>query len=222
MKWMIALCALIIVPLLLIAGTTGKIAGKIVDKATNEPLVGANVVVVGTTLGASVDVDGSYVILNIPPGVYSLRVSMIGYSTKTITGVRVIVDQTSSVNVTIDASSVQLNEVVVQADRPMIQKDMTATSYIVTNEQMSVLPVKNFIEVLNMQAGVVAEGNTLYVRGGRGNEVAFLIDGMYVNDPVMGGLATRISNESIEELNFLSGTFNAEYGKAICKLTIEM
>ena len=215
MKWLIALCALALVPLLLFAGTTGKIAGKIVDKATNEPLVGANVVLVGTTLGASADVDGSYVILNIPPGAYTVRVTMVGYATNSITGVRVIVDQTTSLNATLDASAVQLSEVVIQAERPMIQKDMTATSYIVTNEQMSVLPVKNFIEVLNMQAGVVAEGNTLYVRGGRGNEVAFLIDGMYVNDPVMGGLATRISNESIEELNFLSGTFNAEYGNAL-------
>ncbi|MCX6135492.1 MAG: TonB-dependent receptor [Ignavibacteriales bacterium] len=215
MKWLIALCALILVPLLLLAGTTGKIAGKIVDKATNEPLVGANVVLVGTTLGASADVDGSYVILNIPPGAYTLRVTMIGYSSKSVTGVRVIVDQTTTLNVTVDAASVQLSEVVIQAERPLIQKDLTATSYIVTSEQMSALPVKNFIEVLNMQAGVVAEGNTLYVRGGRGNEVAFLIDGMYVNDPVMGGLATRISNESIEELNFLSGTFNAEYGNAL-------
>ena len=215
MKWSIALCALVLVPLLLYAGTTGKIAGKIVDRATNEPLVGANVVLVGTTLGASVGGDGSYVILNIPPGMYTVRVTMIGYTTKAINGSRVVVDQTTTIDVALDPSSVILGEVVIQAERPMIQKDMTSTSYIVTSEQMQVLPVKNFIEVLNMQAGVVAEGNTLYVRGGRGNEVAFLIDGMYVNDPVMGGLATRISNEAISELNFLSGTFNAEYGNAL-------
>jgi outer membrane receptor protein involved in Fe transport len=97
----------------------------------------------------------------------------------------------------------------------MVQKDMTATSYIMTSEQIKMLPVKDFVEVLSMQAGVISEGNTLYVRGGRGNEVAYMIDGMYVNDPVMGGLATRISNEAIAELNFLSGTFNAEYGNAL-------
>ncbi|MCX6144002.1 MAG: TonB-dependent receptor [Ignavibacteriales bacterium] len=203
------------VPLLAFAGTTGKIAGRITDRTTNEPLVGANVVLVGTTLGASVAVDGSYVILNIPPGTYTVRVTMIGYTSKAINGSRVIVDQTTTLDVALDASSVLLGEVVIQAERPMIQKDMTSTSYIVTNEQMQVLPVRNFIEVLNMQAGVVSSGNTLYVRGGRGNEVAFLIDGMYVNDPVMGGLATQISNEAISELNFLSGTFNAEYGNAL-------
>jgi len=205
----------IVIPVIAIAGTTGKIAGKITDRTTREPLVGANVILVGTTLGASVGVDGSFVILNIPPGAYTVRVTMIGYTSKAINGSRVIVDQTTTLDVALDASSVLLGEVVIQADRPMIQKDMTSTSYIVTSEQMQVLPVKDFIEVLNMQAGVISEGHTLYVRGGRGNEVAFLIDGMYVNDPVMGGLATRISNEAISELNFLSGTFNAEYGNAL-------
>ena len=214
MKRLIFLLA-IVIPVIAIAGTTGKIAGKITDRITNEPLVGANVVLVGTTLGASVGVDGSYVILNIPPGTYTVRVTMIGYTSKAINGSRVIVDQTTTLDATLDVASVLMGEVVIQADRPMIQKDMTSTSYIVTSEQMQVLPVRNFIEVLNMQAGVVASGNTLYVRGGRGNEVAFLIDGMYVNDPVMGGLATQISNEAISELNFLSGTFNAEYGNAL-------
>jgi outer membrane receptor protein involved in Fe transport len=214
MKRLIFLLAMVI-PVVAFAGTTGKIAGKITDRTTNDPLVGANVILVGTSLGASVGVDGSYVILNIPPGTYSVRVTMIGYTPKVINGARVIVDQTTTLNATLDVASVLMGEVVIQADRPMIQKDMTSTSYIVTSEQMQVLPVRNFIEVLNMQAGVVSEGNTLYVRGGRGNEVAFLIDGMYVNDPVMGGLATQISNEAISELNFLSGTFNAEYGNAL-------
>ncbi len=204
-----------ILPILAIAGTTGKLAGKITEKSSSEPLIGANVIVVGTTLGASTGVDGSYVILNVPPGTYTLRVTMIGYTTKAISDARVNVDQTTTIDVTMEPSPVLLGEVVVQAERPMIQKDLTATSYVVTSEQMKVLPVKDFIEVLNMQAGVIAEGTTLYVRGGRGNEVAYLIDGMYVNDPVMGGLATRISNESISELNFLSGTFNAEYGNAL-------
>ena len=153
------------VPLLALAGTTGKIAGKITDRATNEPLVGANVILVGTSFGASVGADGSYVILNLPPGTYTVRVTMIGYTSKAINGSRVMVDQTTTLDVALDASSVLLGEVVVQAERPMIQKDMTSTSYIVTNEQMQVLPVKDFIEVLNMQAGIIAEGNTLYVRG---------------------------------------------------------
>jgi outer membrane receptor protein involved in Fe transport len=197
------------------AGTTGKISGRVSEKGTGGPLVGANVLIVGTTLGAAASVDGGYVILNIPPGQYDLRVTLVGYAPMLVKGVRVVADQTTVIDARLEVSSVELGEVVVRAERPMVQKDMTATSYIVTSEQMQMLPVKDFIEVLNMQAGVVADGNVLYVRGGRGNEVSYLIDGMYVNDPVLGGLATRISNQAISELNFLSGTFNAEYGNAL-------
>jgi outer membrane receptor protein involved in Fe transport len=197
------------------AGTTGKISGRIVDRDKGEGLPGANVVVVGGNSGASTDPDGAYVIMNLQPGTYQLRVTLVGYGPVSINQVRVTADQTTVIDVLLTSSAVQLEDVIVQAERPMVQKDLTATSYTMTSEQIRMLPVKDFVEVLGMQAGVVANGQTLYVRGGRGNEVAFLIDGMYVNDPVMGGLATRISNESIAELNFLSGTFNAEYGNAL-------
>ena len=197
------------------AGTTGKISGRIVDRDKGEGLPGANVVVVGGNTGASTDPDGAYVIMNLQPGTYQLRVTLVGYGPVSINQVRVTADQTTVIDVLLTSSAVQLEDVIVQAERPMVQKDLTATSYTMTSEQIRMLPVKDFVEVLGMQAGVVANGQTLYVRGGRGNEVAFLIDGMYVNDPVMGGLATRISNESIAELNFLSGTFNAEYGNAL-------
>jgi outer membrane receptor protein involved in Fe transport len=71
------------------------------------------------------------------------------------------------------------------------------------------------VEVLQLQAGVIGEGRTIHIRGGRSNEIAYLIDGMYVKDPVMGGLGTAINNDAIAELNLLSGTFNAEYGNAL-------
>ena len=196
-------------------GTTGKISGRVVDTDKGEGLPGANVLVVGAGTGASTDADGGYVIMNLQPGTYQLRVTLVGYAPVTINQIRVTADQTTVINASLTSSAVQLEDVIVQAERPMVQKDMTATSYTMTSDQIRMLPVKDFVEVLGMQAGVVASGQTLYVRGGRGNEVAFLIDGMYVNDPVRGGLATRISNESIAELNFLSGTFNAEYGNAL-------
>ena len=197
------------------AGTTGKISGRVVDHDKNEGLPGANVVVVGGNTGASTDPDGAYVIMNLQPGTYQLRITLVGYGPVSINQVKVTTDQTTIINASMTSSAVQLADVVIQAERPMVQRDLTATSYSLTSEQIHMLPVKDFVEVLGMQAGVVADGQTLYVRGGRGNEVAYLIDGMYVNDPVMGGLATRISNESIAELNFLSGTFNAEYGNAL-------
>lgn len=199
----------------LVAGTTGKIAGRITDKSNAEPLPGVNIVVATTTLGASSAADGSYTILNVPPGLYTIRVSLIGYVAITVTNVRVVVDQTTTLHHSLEPSTVELADIVVRAERPAIQRDLTATVSVLSSEQIKLLPVKDFVEVLQLQAGVVGEGSRINVRGGRSNEVAYLIDGMYVKDPVLGTLGTRINNDAIAELNFLSGTFNAEYGNAL-------
>jgi len=198
-----------------LAGTTGKIAGTVTDQTSAEPLPGVNVVVDGTTLGASTSIDGSYVILNVSPGVYDVHVSLVGYVGTKISKLRVIADQTTRIDAQLQSSTVGLADIIVQAERPAIQRDLTATVSVLSSEQIKLLPVKDFVEVLQLQAGVVGEGNTLYIRGGRSNEVAYLIDGMYVKDPVLGTLGTRINNDAIEELTFLSGTFNAEYGNAL-------
>ncbi|HXX63173.1 MAG TPA: TonB-dependent receptor, partial [Bacteroidota bacterium] len=197
------------------AGITGKIVGRISDKATGEPLVGANIVLVGTPLGAACGADGTYFIINVPPGVYNLRLTLVGYGPQLVKDVRVVADQTTVIDARMEPSTVGLEEVVVQAERPMVQKDATATIAVINSEQIKMMPVKDFIEVLQMQAGVVSSGRTIFVRGGRGNEVAYLIDGMYVKDPVLGGQGTTIHNDAISELVFLDGSFNAEYGNAL-------
>ena len=71
------------------AGSTGKIAGKVTDASNGEALVAANVVVVGTTYGATVGVDGKYTIVGVPIGVYSIRVYLIGYQEVIINNVKV-------------------------------------------------------------------------------------------------------------------------------------
>jgi outer membrane receptor protein involved in Fe transport len=211
-----SLAALILLPCaLLVAGTTGKIAGRVTDAATGEGLTGVNIVIVGTTLGASTDAEGHYTVINVPPGRYDIRVRLIGYTPTTYQEVRVVIDQTTLQDVKLDASAVELADVVVQAQRPMVQKDLTATMSVVSAEQIELLPVRDFVEVLLLQAGVVGDGGRIYVRGGRSNEVAYLIDGMSVKDPVLGALGTRVNNDAIQELTFLSGTFNAEYGDAL-------
>jgi len=198
-----------------LAGTTGKISGRVTDRATGEGLIGASVVVVGTSLGAATDADGRYVIINIPPGKHDVRISMVGYIGTAVTDARVVVDQTTALDVKLEASVLEMADVIVRAERPMVQRDVTATMSVVTSEEIRQMPVKDFVEVLQLQAGVVGEGNSINVRGGRSNEVAYMVDGMYVKDPVLGTLGTRINNDAIEEMNFLSGTYNAEYGNAL-------
>lgn len=207
--------ALMLLCATLFAGTTGKIAGTLSERGHGEPLIGASVSLVGTRLGASTGADGKYFILNVPPGVYDIRATMIGYTAVVVKNIRVEVDRTTTVDFACSPAAVDLDEIVVQAVAPPFQRDATASVAVVNSEQISQLPAKDFTDVLAMQAGVVSSGNSLYIRGGRSNEVAYLIDGMYVKDPVLGGRGTTIHNDAISELQLLSGTFNAEYGGAM-------
>ena len=216
MKPALRLCACILFGLgTVFGGTTGKITGRVTDKSTGESLVGGNTILVGTPFGAATDVEGKYFILNVPPGVYSLRAVLVGYGPVLVKDVRVVADQTTTIDVTMESAPVGIAEIVVQAERPMVQRDATSTTAVISSEQIKMMPVKDFVEVLQMQSGVVADGRNLYVRGGRSNEVAYLIDGMYVKDPVLGAAGTRIHNDAISELVFLDGSFNAEYGNAL-------
>lgn len=193
------------------AGTTGKIAGKVVDGTNNEPLIAANIFVVGTNYGAAADFEGNYFIINLPPGVYQLRISMIGYSTKTISEVRVSVDQTTKIDVELFQDTIQLTDVVVSAAKPIVRKDLTSTESKVSGDDISMLPLDDVSAVVNLQAGVI-DG---HFRGGRSNEVKYLIDGIAVNDVYSGSSAMEVEVNSIEEIQVLTGTFNAEYGEAM-------
>jgi outer membrane receptor protein involved in Fe transport len=193
------------------AGTTGKIAGKIIDNATGEPLIGANIVIIGTNYGSASDIDGNYFIINIPPGTYELKASVIGYTSVTFRNIRVSVDQTTKINFELNEESVEINEVVVSAQKPIVQKDLTSTESKVSGEEISMLPLEDVSAVVNLQAGVV-DG---HFRGGRSNEVKYLVDGVAVNDAFTGQSSLNAEVNSIEEVQVLTGTFNAEYGEAL-------
>ncbi|OQY70289.1 MAG: hypothetical protein B6D45_11430, partial [Ignavibacteriales bacterium UTCHB3] len=197
------------------AGITGKLAGRVTDVTTNEPLIGATVVIEGTKLGATTDLEGRFTILNIPPGSYSVKISYVGYENLLVEAVKIVVDQTTLMDFKLKSVALTTEEVVVTATTPLIQKDLTSSISVVGREEIELLPVANFTDLLALQAGVVGSGGNLHVRGGRSNEVAYMIDGMYVTDPLLGGLATNINNDAIQEMSLLSGTFNAEYGNAL-------
>ncbi len=209
------LSLILLLPFFVFAGTTGKLAGTIKDAQTGEPLVGANVMIEGTSFGAATNADGEYVILNISPGRYNIKFSFIGYETVVMQNVVIVVDQTTTLPVELNPQSIQVDEIIVTARTPLVQKDVTSSISVVTREEIESLPVANFTELLSLQAGVTGSGSNLHIRGGRSNEVAYMIDGTIVVDPLLGGLATDINNDAIQEMSLLSGTFNAEYGNAL-------
>jgi hypothetical protein len=191
---------------------SGKISGRVIDGATSEPLPFVNILVEETNLGAASDINGFYSIIGVPPGVYSIRASAIGYNAQTVQQVRVSIDLTSDVNFELFEVSIELKEdVIVVATRPLITKDLTSSTAIISADDISVLPVTEFQEVLQLQAGIVGGS----VRGGRRGEVVYAIDGVPVTDVYDGSTVVDVSTSSIQELQFVSGAFNAEYGKAL-------
>jgi outer membrane receptor for ferrienterochelin and colicin len=209
------LLLLLLTPFIVYSGTTGKLSGTIKDAQTGEPLVGANVIIEGTNFGAATNVNGEYVILNISPGRNNVKFSFIGYETTIMQDVSITVDQTTILQIKLNPQSIMVDEIVVTARTPLIQKDVTSSISVITREEIEALPVATFTELLSLQAGVTGSGSNLHVRGGRTNEVAYMIDGTLVDDPLLGGLATNINNDAIQEMSLLSGTFNAEYGDAL-------
>ncbi len=198
----------------LVAQTTGKIAGKITDAASGEGLVGANIIIEGTMLGAAAGLDGSYFILNIPPGIYSLKVTMMGYQPKIIQGIQVSINRTSTQDVALSQTVLETGEVVVvQANRAAIKKDQTSSIRNVSSQEISILPVEGTGAIVSLQAGVV--GN--HFRGGREGEVSYMIDGMPVDNTFSEGRgqAVSVDVEAIQDIEVISGTFNAEYGRAM-------
>jgi outer membrane receptor protein involved in Fe transport len=195
------------------AQTTGKIAGKVVDKDTGEPLTGANVILLRTLSGAAADANGYYFIINIPPGSYDVQASMIGYTPVKMKNVRVSVNSTTNLEFELEKTVLQGEAVVVTASAVSFKKDQTSSVRNVSAEQIAKLPVESVDQVVNMQAGVV-QG---HFRGGRSSEVSYLVDGL----PVVNSFSeyTRhnvyVEKEVVQDLEVIKGTFDAEYGQAM-------
>ncbi len=210
-------CAVLIISTgILLAGTTGKIAGHVRDAQTHEALAGVNIVIEGTALGAAADPDGYYVILNVPPGKHNIVASGVGYVKKTYVDVTVSIDLTTTLDIDLSSTVLELSkEVVVTAERPAVQKDLTSSEARVDASQIKTLPVTEVAEVLTLQSGITTDrSGGIHIRGGRTNEVAYWIDGVSVSDAYDGSQAVQVDNNAIQELQVISGTFNAEYGQA--------
>ncbi len=197
------------------AGVSGKVAGVVLDSRTREPLLGVNVIIAGTMIGASTDVDGFYSILNVPPGTYKLEASYIGYSKVEVLQVKVFVDLTTTINLEMGETTLQLNETItVVAERPLIRVDEVTTRQYVSTEEIEIRPVDSFQEIAQQQAGVVGDN----FRGGRSNEVLVMVDGIVLKDPAstysgdMGGFTSDVVELGIQEMEVTMGGFSAEYG----------
>lgn len=211
-RWYQLFIMIIIYYSALSAQTTGKISGTVKDADSGEALVGANIILVGTHQGAATDLQGDYYIINIIPGNYAIEARMMGYAPMRVENVRVFVNRTIGIDFSLKPEVIEGEVVTVQAEKMSIKKDQTNSIRNISSEDISILPAESVYEVVAMQPGVV--GN--HFRGGRSNEVTYLIDGVSVTDAFSHEQTTsNVNPEVVEDVEVITGTFNAEYGDAM-------
>ena len=187
----------------LFAGTTGKIRGRVIDSLSKEPVPGCVIHLGKTDYGTLVDNNGDYFILNISPGIYTLHATMMGYNEYVIQNIEVNIDLTLTINIDLKESFIELQSVIVQASPKLINKNLTSTTAIITDEAISRLPVNEISEILNLQAGFI-DG---HLRGGRTGEVAYWVDGMPVTDSYDGSSIIDVNKDTVKEMQLISGSF---------------
>jgi outer membrane receptor protein involved in Fe transport len=192
------------------AGTTGKLSGTVLD-ADGKPIPGVTVLVFGKGIGAFTDTKGQYDILNVPAGTHEIRFTHIAYRALTYTNILVSADQTTRLDAKLESTTVSMQAIEIQAERPIVDVNLTSMRATVTSEEIEALPVQDLNDVVNLQAGVV-DG---HVRGGRIGEVQYQVDGVSINNPFSNESTLRIDRSLLQEVQVISGVFDAEYGQAM-------
>ncbi|MBK7106920.1 MAG: TonB-dependent receptor [Ignavibacteriae bacterium] len=199
------------------SSTTGKIRGTVVDSQTGEPLVGVNIILKGTTLGAATNINGVFIILRVPPGLYDVEASMIGYKSAMFTRVNVEVDRTINLDFKLQLEVIESDEIVITANRELVKLDVSASETNIQATEIAELPFASRVEdIIGMQAGIqgsLVEGD-LQIRAGDASEVNVLVDGYSTVDSKMAKVSFPINKGSIQEIKVLRGGYNAEYGEA--------
>ncbi len=198
----------------------GTIIGKVTEKGTNEALPGANLLLAGTTLGAASDIEGRYIIRNVPVGTYSLRATVIGYLPSVVSSVKVAANDTVRLNFSLSQTAIDVPEVVVTASRKAQSFMETPASISVLGEQriqqqnpVSLDQVLEFIPGVNVMSGQInIRGSSGYSRGA-GSRVLLLVDGV----PMLPGDSGDIKWDAlppneVDHVEVVKGAASSLYG----------
>jgi len=208
---------MLFLPLMLLGQQDASIQGTVRDFKTGNPLPGVNVIIKGTYYGAATGSDGNYLITSISPGSYDIEISMVGYKILLKTGVKVEAGAAVTENFDLEQTVLMLGEeVVVIGKKPLFDVDETATLTRISSDDIQNKIVNSVEDILSEQIGITTVDNEIHIRGGRIDESLFIIDGLSIKDPLSGyGGNLFINAESIDNLEIITGGYNAEYGQAM-------
>jgi len=195
---------------------TGRISGKVTDQQTGEPLIGANIIVMGTSLGAATDVNGEYLITNLSAGQYSVKASYIGYQDVTVSNVLVTSGLTTRLNFELQPTGFQTKEVVIVSQRPLIEKTSTNAIRRFGPEEMENLGLRSLQAIVQIQPGVVTQNGLTFIRGSRPDETGYTVEGADVKNILNrnGGSLVTVTADALQEVLVQAGGYTAEFGNA--------
>jgi len=204
---------------------TGNIRGFVYEKSSGEPIMFCNVILKGTTIGASTDINGMYNVSKVKAGNYTLMVTYIGYDTSSV-NITLKSGKILTQNLEISESSVKLNEVRISAERTEMRTEVKAAVIKITKQDMEMIPTiggePDLAQYLQVIPGVVFtgdQGGQLYIRGGSPIQNKVLLDGMTIYSPFHSiGLFSVFDTDIIRNTDVYTGGFNAEYGGRISSI----
>ena len=204
-----------------------QIKGVVIDKSTRQPLEFVNVLVVGLGIGASTDANGNFLITQVPPGIYRLQASFLGYKTDLTPEYRVN-HVTPYVQIELEEENASLNEVVVTASPFQKVPESPVSLRVIGLQEIEKAPGanRNISKVVQNYPGVafspIGYRNDLIVRGGGPSENRFYLDGVEIpninhfsTQGASGGPVGLIDADLIRSVKFYSGAFPADKGNAL-------
>ncbi|HPD65438.1 MAG TPA: TonB-dependent receptor [Bacteroidia bacterium] len=215
-KIYLTLLILFLITFVVEAQEFATVSGKITDKTTGDPLIGANVFLKGTNKGTATGLDGSFKISDVRPGIYDVEFTYIGYKKMVLTAVRIEKNENKVLNIKLEPTSLTIDqEVVIVGDKPLIDQDQSKTENRISSDKIEASPVRQLAQLLNSQAGVINSPFGINIRGGRTYETGFYIDGVSAKDPLAGtGFGLDIGTNSIQEMEISTGSVDVEYGNS--------
>lgn len=206
------LLLLFMVPMMLLA-QNGTLTGTVTDGDTDEPLVGATIVIVGTYKGAFSDDRGQFRIPDVKAGDYSIKVTYVGYADKIFNGTTIEAGKTKQLEVTLQPSYKTLGEVEIVGERGLIDLESGSSTVSIGEEVLSEMNAVNIQDVAAMQVGVQKSPDGIQIRGGRVYETEYLINGISAQDPLAGtGFGVEVNTGAVQNVEITTGGAGAEYG----------
>lgn len=212
------------------SSSTGIVQGQVLDESTREPLIGANVLVIGTLVGATTDFKGHFQILNLAPGIYRLQATTVGYKPFIRTDVVVAPGKQVEVVIALEVTAVELGEVTIQPSYFKIDKSTLGSSQSFSNEEIRRAPGGNedVVRAIAVLPGVVqtsAGRNDLVVRGGAPSENLYIVDGHAIpninhfgTQGATGGPLSFVNLDFVRDVTFSNGGFSVLYGDRLSSL----